>query len=53
MCYVEFYIGIKILVLGIVYGIFSFFSCFIKNKWSFIDIEVLKLMVNYIGGELL
>ena len=51
--HVESYIGTKILASGIVYGTLSFSSRLTKNKWSSIDIEVLKLMANYIGGELL
>ncbi|OZH53975.1 hypothetical protein AFK68_13975, partial [Hydrocoleum sp. CS-953] len=47
------YIGTKIFVSGRVYGTLSFTSRFAKNKWSATDIEVLKLMATYIGGELL
>jgi len=50
---VESYIGTKILVSGRVYGTLSFTSRVAKNKWSSTDIEVLKLMATYIGGELL
>ncbi len=47
------YIGTKIFVSGRVYGTLSFTSRLAKNKWSSTDIEVLKLMATYIGGELL
>ncbi|MCL2931271.1 MAG: response regulator [Trichodesmium sp. MAG_R03] len=50
---VESYIGTKIFASGRVYGTLSFTSRFTKNKWNSIDIEVLKLMATYIGGELL
>ncbi|NEQ37518.1 MAG: response regulator [Okeania sp. SIO3I5] len=47
------YIGTQILVSGRVYGTLSFTSRLPKDKWSVTDIEVLKLMATYIGGELL
>ncbi|MEM1171223.1 MAG: response regulator [Cyanobacteria bacterium P01_H01_bin.35] len=47
------YIGTKIFVSGRVYGTLSFTSRLANNKWSATDIEVLKLMAIYIGGELL
>lgn len=50
---VESYLGTKIFVLGRVYGTLSFTSRFAKNKWNSTNIEVLKLMATYIGGELL
>ncbi|NEN91109.1 MAG: response regulator [Okeania sp. SIO3H1] len=50
---VESYLGTKIFVLGRMYGTLSFSSRLAKNKWSSTDIEVLKLMATYIGGELL
>ena len=50
---VESYIGTKIFASGRVYGTLSFTSRLTKDKWSSIDIEVLKLMATYIGGELL
>ncbi|NEP73571.1 MAG: response regulator [Okeania sp. SIO2G4] len=50
---VESYLGTKIFVSGRIYGTLSFTSRFAKNQWNSTDIEVLKLMATYIGGELL
>ncbi len=50
---IESYIGTKIFVSGRVYGTLSFTSRLVKNKLDSTDIEVLKLMAVYIGGELL
>ncbi|MDY7004385.1 MAG: response regulator [Cyanobacteriota bacterium] len=50
---VESYLGTKIFVSGRIYGTLSFTSRLAKNEWTSTDIEVLKLMATYIGGELL
>ena len=50
---VESYIGTKVFVSGRVYGTLSFTSRAAKNELSSTDIEILKLMATYIGGELL
>ncbi|MDJ0554911.1 MAG: response regulator [Microcoleaceae cyanobacterium MO_207.B10] len=50
---VESYIGTKVFVSGRVYGSLSFSSRVAKSKLSVTNIEVLKLMAIYIGGELL
>ncbi|MGB3511385.1 MAG: response regulator [Microcoleaceae cyanobacterium] len=50
---VESYIGTKVFRSGIVYGTLSFTSRVAKSTFSLTDIEVLKLMAIYIGGELL
>ncbi len=50
---VESYIGTKVLVAGQVYGTISFTSRAGRNKFKSVELEVLKLMAIYIGGELL
>ena len=50
---VEAYIGIKVLVSGQTYGTLSFTSRTARSEFKEIDIELLKLMSLYIGGEIL
>lgn len=50
---VESYIGTKVLVAGQVYGTISFTRRANRNKFKSVELEVLKLMAIYIGGELL
>ncbi len=50
---VEAYIGTKVIVAGQVFGTISFTSRLARHPFKFVDLEVLKLMAIYIGGELL
>jgi len=50
---VEAYIGTKVIVAGQVFGTISFTSRITRHPFKSVDLEVLKLMAIYIGGELL
>ncbi len=50
---VEAYIGTKVIVAGQVFGTISFTSRSSRKRFKSVDLEVLKLMAIYIGGELL
>ncbi|MDY6806410.1 MAG: response regulator [Cyanobacteriota bacterium] len=50
---VEAYIGTKIIVAGQVYGTISFTSRGSRNPFKPVELEVIKLMAIYIGGEIL
>ncbi len=50
---VEAYIGTKVIVRGQVYGTISFTSRASRKPFKSVELEVIKLMAIYIGGEIL